>query len=78
LRTLGEIPHQACRILLFAFNGKFILKFEQGLCEQVFKLDQFEVETEAHARALVTDAFVAKVVLRFESMQADRLSMTDI
>lgn len=72
MRTLGDIPNEKCRIQLMAWNGKFIFKFEQGPCEQIYKVDQFEVESEAQARALVTDAFVAKVLARFEQMQADR------
>jgi hypothetical protein len=70
MRTLGQIPHPEAVISLFSWNGKFIVKFEQGLCEQVFKFEHLDFEDEAEFRAKIDAGFVASVVERFSEMRS--------
>lgn len=76
MRTLGEIMHPACKISLFSWNGKYLAKFEQGLCEQIYKFEHLEIE-EARLREIVTGPFINGVLKQFESMQADRMAALD-
>ena len=70
MRTLGQIPHQGAVISLFAWNGKFIVKIEQGLLEQTFKFDQLDFENEADFRAKIDASFLDEVVEGFKKMRA--------
>jgi hypothetical protein len=77
MRTLGEISHPHVRIQLFAWNGKFIVKFEQGPCEQLFKISQDEIASTEDLKNKINQDFIEKVVARFQLMHADRSHLTD-
>jgi hypothetical protein len=40
MRVLETIPHPSITITIFQMNDKFIVKFEAGPMEQVFKFNQ--------------------------------------
>lgn len=68
MRIIGEIPHPDCRITLFQWNNRYIIKLEKGLLEQTFKINQFDLSSENDLRMLVNAAFVQEALVRFESM----------
>jgi hypothetical protein len=72
VRTLGEIQHPACKISLFAWNNKFLVKFEQGLVEQTLKFESLELDGEADLRRRLNDEFISSVVESFKGLQALR------
>ena len=73
MRNLGEIPHAACKISLYGWNGKFIVKFEQGLVEQTLKFESLEFDGgEAEIRRRLTDEFILSVVDKFKDLHALR------
>jgi hypothetical protein len=75
LRNLGEINHPACKISLFAWNNKFIVKFEQGLVEQTLKFEALEFDGgEAELRLRLTDDFILKVIENFKDLHVLRES----
>lgn len=43
MRILAELPHASFRISIFGMNQKFIVKFEQGTLEQVYKIAETDV-----------------------------------
>ena len=71
MRSLGEISHPNCKITIMFWNEKYIVKFEQGRCEQTFKVSSLEVSTETDLRAKLTEPFIQKTLARFEIMQLD-------
>ena len=70
MRTLGQIPHAGAVISLFSWNGKFIVKIEQGPLEQTFKFDHLDFENEADFRAKIDASFLDEVVEGFKKMRA--------
>jgi hypothetical protein len=68
MRTLGEIAHPECKISLFSWNGKYLVKFEQGPFEQTYKFDHLEFDGEADLKDRLTPEFVREVVTQFKSM----------
>lgn len=79
MRNLGEIAHSACKISLFSWNGKFIVKFEQGPCEQTLKFDHLDfADGEKDLRARLTDDYISRIVARFDDLQAARNSLLDL
>ncbi len=71
MRVIGEIPNKHCKITIFNWNEKYLVKFELGLYEQTYKIDEYEVEDDEALKALVDEAFVQKVMKRFDEMHAD-------
>lgn len=68
MRIVKELSHRDCKITLFAWNNRYIIKVEQGLLEQTFKIDQFDVASEDEVIRMLDDAFIAQTVQRFSDM----------
>lgn len=69
MRIIGEIPHPDCRITLFHWNNRYIIKLEKGYLEQTFKIDQFDLSSENDLQVLVNEEFIREAVIRFEAME---------
>ena len=68
MRVVGEIPHPDCKITLFAWNNRYLVKLEQGYLEQTFKIDQFDVTSDADLLTIVDSEFIDKALQRFAEM----------
>jgi hypothetical protein len=68
MRVVGEIPHPECKITIFSWNNRYLIKLELGLLEQTFKINQFDVTSEAELLSIVDDAFIQKAIARFADM----------
>ncbi len=72
MKILAEIPHAQLRITLFAWNQKYILKFEQGALEQSYKISELDVIGEEEVLEVAkNEAFMEKVMARFAAMHQD-------
>ena len=71
MKIIGEIPHPECKITIFNWNGKFLVKFERGLLEQTYKIPELEITSEADIDFLTKEPFLDKVLLRFSEMEKD-------
>ena len=69
MRILGEIPHPACKITLFHWNNRYLIKLENNYLEQTFKIDQFDLASEKELQVLVNNTFVEEAVVRFRDME---------
>lgn len=69
MRIIGEIPHPDCRITLFAWNNRYIIKLEKGYLEQTFKIDQFDLSSEKDLNVIVNEGFIREAIIRFDAMQ---------
>jgi 23S rRNA A1618 N6-methylase RlmF len=70
MRVIGEVPHGLYKITLFQWNGKFIIKIESGLLEQVYKIEEWDIPEERLAD-LLNDTFMKAVSQRFGEMHRD-------
>jgi hypothetical protein len=59
------------------FNNKYIIKFEAGLLEQVYKVSEFDVSGDQEVIEMLSEAFYARVIERFKEMAADFGSLLD-
>lgn len=76
MRVVGEIPHNECKITVFAWNNRYLIKLEQGLLEQTFKVNEYDVSGEAELYKIVDETFIEAAVKRFADMnQSLRASM---
>lgn len=71
MRVIGEIPNDFCKISLFQWNEKYLVKFEMALYEQTFKLDEYEVADVEELKSLISEDFMKKVMQRFDEMHKD-------
>lgn len=68
MRVIGTIPHPNLRITVMQMNDKFILRFEAGPMEQIYKFDQQRYPGLEKVQQLADDAFVKKVTELFNAM----------
>lgn len=73
MRHVADIAHPQVKITLLAWNGKFLLKLEQGNLEQTYKVAELDLLSgaDAEVRELLDEEFVAAAVARFAAMRAD-------
>lgn len=71
MKVVGEIPHSSCKITLFHWNGKYIIKIEKGLLEQTFKVSELDIASENEIKDMLSDSFMDGVLDRFEQMSRD-------
>lgn len=71
MRVLEEIPHPACKITIFQWNGKYIVKFETATLEQSYKISEQDVMGLADVKKIVNHDFITKVYQRFLDMSKD-------
>lgn len=68
MRIVGEIPHDVCKITLFSWNNRYLIKVELGLLEQTYKVNQFDIVSEADLFKLVDESFISDALDRFREM----------
>jgi len=69
MRVVGEIPHDVCKITLFAWNNRYLIKLELGLLEQTYKVNQFDITSEADLYKIVDESFIKDAMNRFRDME---------
>ena len=71
MRVIKEIPHSLCRISIFQWNGKYIIKLEQDNLEQTFKIDEFDIMNLDEVESIISEDFLKSAADRFRKMNFD-------
>ncbi|MDH5476576.1 MAG: hypothetical protein OEX22_12840 [Cyclobacteriaceae bacterium] len=71
MRIVKEVPHPNCKITVFSWNDKYIIKFEKGSLEQTFKVKEWDIIEENELNHFFEEDFISKVLLRFDGMIND-------
>ena len=69
MRIVGEIPHDVCKITLFSWNNRYLIKLELGFLEQTYKVNQFDITSEADLYKVVDERFINDALVRFADME---------
>jgi hypothetical protein len=69
MRIVGEIPHPHCKVTLYHWNNRYLIKLEKSGLEQTFKVDQFELTSDKDLHKLIDDSFLQKALTRFDDME---------
>ncbi len=69
MRVVKEMNHEACKITIFAWNNKYLIKLERGFIEQTFKVPEMDVNGDEDIQKLLQGLFMDKALARFEEMQ---------
>lgn len=78
MRFIKDIPNDFCKTSLYSFNNKFIIKFEGGDYEQVYKVSEMDIAGEEDIEEMLGDTFYKSVIKRFEEMQNDFEDIIDV
>jgi hypothetical protein len=70
MRIVGEIPHDVCKITLFSWNNRYLIKVEAGFLEQTYKVNQFDITSETDLYKMVDKRFIDEAMRRFDDMDA--------
>jgi hypothetical protein len=68
MRVVGDIPHPECKITLFHWNNKYLIKLELGPFEQTFKVNDYDVTSEEDLKKIVNEEFIDQAMARFADM----------
>lgn len=69
MRVVREINDKPCKITVFSWNGKFLIKLEQGALEQTFKVSEMDV-LESEIDEILSEEFIQEALGTFETMRA--------
>lgn len=73
MRIVGEIPHPFIKITIFNWNNRYLIKMEDSVIEQTFKVSQFDITSENDLYKILDHEFLSRAENRFKEM-ADSLS----
>ena len=68
MRVVGEIPHPECKITIFHWNNRYLLKLEYGLLEQTFKIEEYDLSSDEDLKKIASERFIKKALDRFHEM----------
>jgi len=68
MRVVGEIPHSDCKITIYSWNNRYLIKLEQGLLEQTFKVNEYDISGEDEVYQIVDQPFIQEALQRFTEM----------
>lgn len=78
MRAIAELPHPDCKISIFTMNQKFIIKFEQGVLEQSYKLAEADVIGGVNGVfELLDEKFINDVIEQFKQMRKTFINAYD-
>jgi hypothetical protein len=68
MRVVREISHPHCKITVFAWNNRYLIKLEQGYIEQTFKIDEYDVTGDSELDKIIDAEFIQQALTRFSEM----------
>jgi hypothetical protein len=68
MRVVGEIPHPECKITIFHWNNRYLVKLELGPFEQTFKISELDLASEHDLQRIVSEEFIDQAMARFADM----------
>lgn len=68
MRVVKELTRGSIRITVFSWNNKYLLKYEQGMVEQTYKVSEMDILEEDDLDRFFSDNFILEVEKKFEEM----------
>ena len=68
MRIVKEFEHQGCRVSVFSWNEKYLIKLEQGLLEQTFKVNEMDLTGDEDIALILSEEFMSAALERFRDM----------
>lgn len=77
MRVIKEIPHPECKITIFHWNNKYLIKLEAGPFEQTFKIHELDLTSEEDLTKIISEEFIGEAMARFADMSRSIADATD-
>ena len=77
MRVVGEISHPECKITIFHWNNRYLLKLESGLLEQTFKIEEYDITSDEDLKKIANEQFIQKAMDRFHDMAVSLRQQVD-
>jgi hypothetical protein len=71
MRLISNIPHERYKIQIFNYNSKFIVKIELGQFEQVYKINELDVNGLDDLKKMINENLLSNALKRFVEMRSD-------
>lgn len=68
MRVVREISNPDCKITIFSWNNRFLIKLEQGMLEQTFKIPELDLTSEEDLDTILDAEFLQQAARRFMDM----------
>ena len=68
MRVIKETMVDGIRVSVFDWNNKYLIKFEEGMVEQTFKVNATDITSESDLEIFVEGEFLNKIKERFHEM----------
>ena len=68
MRIVKELVKEGIRISVFSWNNKYLVKYELGMAEQTFKINEMDLETEKDLDVFFEGDFWEALKKRFDEM----------
>jgi hypothetical protein len=68
MRVVREISNPDCKITIFSWNNRFLIKLEQGMLEQTFKIPELDLSGEEDLDTILDAEFLQQATRRFIDM----------
>jgi hypothetical protein len=71
MRFIKDIPNDFCKAGLYSFNNKYVIRFEAGMYEQIYKVSELDISGEEEIEEIFKKEFLEKIANRFKEMDQD-------
>ncbi|MCE7039316.1 hypothetical protein [Dyadobacter sp. CY312] len=71
MRYIKDITNSRFKIGVYQWNNKYIIKIENGMYEQTYKIDQYEVANVEEIEKCIDEVFLGVVAKTFDTMEGD-------
>lgn len=68
MRILKEKIIGECKVTIYHWNNRYLIKLEVDWLEQTFKINQFDLTDETDVDKILTPEFMSKAMERFADM----------
>lgn len=68
MRVVKELSIDSIRITVFSWNNKYLIKYEQGMVEQTYKVSELDILEEDDLKRFYERKWLNEVENKFEEM----------
>ena len=71
MRYIKDIANTRFKISIYQWNNKYIIKIENGMYEQTYKIEEYEVTNVEEIEKCMDEIFLSRITEKFITMEAD-------
>ena len=68
MRLVREVSHPDFKITIFSWNNRYLIKLEQGVLEQTYKIPETDLASEGDLTEILDAEFLHQAAAMFQDM----------